>query len=205
MKYHDTHIPSPSPDHPHKSHSFPLAKLFKIDFPPGIPEFAPTQIDVHNLPCCWPLKNLQQLSIDSLQLSEFMPNFKQYFGRFASNLLSLALTGPRGSIRQILYFIGHFENLQDFKLCCFSPAEEDETTANLKPPFKPPLCGWLTLNLVEGKEFVDEMIVLFGGLHFRYVGLYGVACAQQVLNACAGTLEILWLDERNLDSEDFFE
>jgi len=40
---------------------------------------------------------------------------------------------------------------------------------------------------------VEDMIALFGGLHFRYMDLFGVKCARLLLAACAETLEVLRL------------
>jgi F-box-like len=62
------------------------------------------------------LTNLQELGIDRLQLSDFMPTIQQCFGHFSPTLRFLALKEPNGSSRQILYLIGLFPNLQDLKL-----------------------------------------------------------------------------------------
>jgi hypothetical protein len=40
---------------------------------------------------------------------------------------------------------------------------------------------------------MKEMISLFGELHFRQMDLFGVKCAQLLLDACAEILETLRL------------
>ena len=136
-----------------------------------------------------------------------MPNIRRYFKHFAPTLQSLALSEPIGSIRQILYFIGFFPNLQDFKLHNFYPTKRGATAADLvlTPPSTPPLRGWLTLECVGEEKFVDEMIALYGGLYFRCVCLFDVSCGQRVLDACTETLETLQLHEGVLGGKDFFE
>ena len=93
----------------------PLVKRFRIRtfFHP----FTPKSLNMFTLRYFSALKNLRNLGIDDLQVPSFMPNIQRYFGHFAPTLRFLALREPRGSPRQILYFIGLFPNLQDLKLC----------------------------------------------------------------------------------------
>ena len=190
----------------------PLQESYNLELLPFVKrfsiittDFTPEQFGGCNLDYFSALDSLQELRIDCLQLSSFIPNIQQYFGHFSQTLLSLTLSEPKASYRQILYFTGHFKNLQDFKLSNFRPAKEDETTASLTldPPFTPPLRGWLTLHLV-GEGLVDEMITLYGRLHFRRVELLRVKNARQVLEACAETLETLKLHEGCIVGEYFF-
>jgi hypothetical protein len=145
-----------------------------------------------NLYCFSALRSLQELRIDDLRLSGFMPNIKKYFGHFPT-LRSLTLRQPKASCRQLLYFIGLFPDLQDLKLLIFDPAKEDKTTdkSALVPPSKPPLGGWLTLISYNGVEFVNEMIAFYGKLPFHRVNISHSdwECAQRVVNGCAKTLE----------------
>jgi len=62
------------------------------------------------------LTNLQELGIDIFQTSGFISNPRRHFGHPSSTLRFLALKDPRGSCRQILYFVGLFPNLQDLEL-----------------------------------------------------------------------------------------
>lgn len=152
------------------------------------------------------LQNLRELRIDNPLVPSFVQNVEQYLDRFPPAVESLSLSGNGASCRQILYLIGLFKGLQDFKLCDFDPAEEDEVTANLAPfpRFVPPLRGWLTLRfLSSGEEFLDGMVAIYGRLRFRCVDLWEVGCMQRVLGACTDTLETLQLHEDNPYGEEF--
>ena len=141
------------------------------------------------------LTNLQELGIDHLQLSSFMPNMGYYFGHLAPTLRFLALAWASGSSRQILYFIGFFPNLEDLKLIhpfCGSKQEYADD-ATLVPLSIPPLRGRLTLASITGDEFVTDMIALFGGLRFRHMELFAVECTRPLLHTCAKTLDTLRL------------
>ena len=141
------------------------------------------------------LTNLQELGIDYLQVSGFMPDIQRFFGHLSPTLRFLALKDPRGSSRQILYFIGLFPNLQDLKLCYGRPTEEQEGTedAELVPLSTPPLRGRLTLTCFTRKKLVEDMIIVFGGLRFCYMDLFRVKCTRLLLGACGETLETLRL------------
>jgi len=140
------------------------------------------------------LTNLQELGIDNLQVSDFMPTIQQCFGHFSPTLRFLALKKPNGSCRQILYLIGLFSNLQDLKLIYFFPDEQENITdATLVPPSIPPLQGRLTLTHFKGESLMKDMITLFGGLRFRYMDLFRVDCVRLLLDACVETLETLRL------------
>ena len=138
--------------------------------------------------------SLQELGMDDLQISTFMPNIKEYFGHLSPNLRSLALVRPTGSCREILYFIGLFPNLQDLKLH-YDVVQEQENEDHATPPplSVPPLQGQLTLTCFGREKLMEEMINHFGGLHFRFMDLFRVNCARLLLSACAGTLETLRL------------
>jgi hypothetical protein len=152
------------------------------------------------------LTNLQELGIDGLQVSSFVPNAQKYFGHLAPTLQFLALKEPKGSCREILYFIGLFPRLQDLKLCS-SHTKEEENTADLAlvPLSVPPLCGRLTLSCFGREKLLKEMIKHFGGLRFCYMDLYEVKCARLVLAACAETLKTLRLYSNDKCGEDLFE
>jgi hypothetical protein len=178
----------------HELHLLPFIKRFSIVFTDSN-GFTRRRFGNGPSLCCFSaLENLQELRIDHLSLSSFMPYIKEYFGHFPI-LRSLTLDKPKASCRQLLYFIGLFPYLQDLKLLYFRPTKEDRTTdkSALVPPSIPPLGGWLTLVFYKGEEFVNEMIALYGKLPFRCVNLSRVECTQRVLDGCAGTLETLQL------------
>jgi hypothetical protein len=136
-----------------------------------------------------------------------MPNIQQYFGHLSPTLQFLALREPKGSCRQILYFIGFFPNLQDLRLHYTIPRDEQESTADatLVPLSIPPLRGRLTLTRFTREKLMEEMILLFGGLRFRQMDLFRVKCVRLLLDACADTLETLKLYPTDAWRKNFFK
>ena len=181
----------------------PLVKRFRIrlDYYP----YSKSTLDDRTLRYFSALTNLQELGIDHLQVPDFMPDIRQSFGHFAPTLRFLALKAPGGSCRQILYFIGLFPNLQDLKVCYGFPVEEQESMADaeLIPLSVPPLHGRLTLTCFTRGRLVEDMIVLFGGLHFRQMDLFRVKCVRLLLYACTKTLETLRLYPTDCSGEEF--
>jgi hypothetical protein len=197
-----TYLPNTDPDWPdplleaHELRLLPFIKRFSIVCRLEVEDtsrFTREQFGYKQSLCYFSaLENLQELRIDFLQLSSFMPDIKTYFGHFPT-LRSLALASPEASCRQLLYFIGLFPYLQDLKLSCFDPIKEDKTADRLAlvPPSKPPLGGWLRLLSCIGGKFVNEMIALYGKLPFRRVDITGsdLECTHRVLDGCVETLE----------------
>lgn len=175
----------------------PLVKRFRIRMAAYLchRRFTPEWLTSRNLRYFSALTNLQELGIDNMQVSSFVPNIRRYFGHFAPTLRFLALREPEGSCRQILYLIGLFPNLQDLKICYPLPREEQESTddSTLVPLFIPPLGGRLTLTCFRREALLKEMIALFGGLRFRCMDLFRVKGVRLLLDACAETLQTLRL------------
>ena len=173
----------------------PLVKRFRIRLQSFRARFIPELLSGRNMDYFAALANLQELGIDDLDLRSFMPILQQCFGHFSPTLRFLALKEPVGCCRQILYFIGLFPNLQDFKLhyygLKFGP--KCAVDATLTPLSVPPLQGWLTLTFFTKTCIVRGMIAFFGGLHFRHMDLFGVECLPLLLDECAETLETLRL------------
>ena len=194
----------------------PLQKSYKLGLLPLVKRlrirlgwcpavgFTPELVGKRTLRYFSALTNLQELGIDDLQVSSFMPEIQQLFGHFAPTLRFLALKEPIGSSRQILYLIGLFPNLQDLKLCYPSPREERESMvdADLVPLCVPQLQGRLTLTCFTREKLVKDMIALFGGLRFRRMDLFRVKCVRLLLDACADTLELLRLYPTDIYGED---
>jgi hypothetical protein len=148
------------------------------------------------------LTNVQELGIDFLDIPKFMPRLRRYFGHFLPTVRSLALRSPRGSHRQIIYFIGLFQHLQDLKLLFNSHGSNFQGEApvgdlTLIPPFAPPLRGRLTVTLSRRVELLEDMIGLFGGIRFRSMDLFGVNGTRLLLDACVETLETLRLHQND--------
>ena len=146
------------------------------------------------------LTNVQELGIEYLDIPSFMPGIRQYFNHFSPTVRSLSLRAPKGSHRQIIYFIGLFQHLEDLKILYGTrddiqdPQEEPADNATLIPPFAPPLRGRLTVVGLKEAGLLKEMIDLFGGIRFRYMDIYDVEGTQLLLAACVDTLETLRLN-----------
>ena len=156
---------------------------------------SPKMFNRHTLRQFRALTNLQELWIDYLDIPKFMPRAQRYFGHFLPTLQSLGLGEPRGSNRQIIYFIGLFQHLQTFKLANHKGDIRGEFADDLTliPPFAPPLRRWLIMKSVTEVGLLKDMIDLFGGIRFRYMDLFGVLGMRLLLDACAETLETLML------------
>ena len=191
----------------HRSYNLgllPFVKRFRIRMG-NYDEFTPGWLGIRTMRRFSALTNLQELGIDNLQVSKFMPRIRRSFGHFSPTLRFLALKEPKGSSRQILYFIGLFPNLQDLKLHYDFPKDEKESTADatLIPLSIPPLRGRLTLTCFTREKLVRDMIALFGGLRFSRMEVFRVECVQLLLNACAETLETLRLYPTDEYGEEF--
>jgi len=147
----------------------------------------------------FPFTSVSQLRIDYLDIPRFLLQIPWNFRDFFPTLRSLALEGPKGSHREIIYFIGLFQHLQDLKLVnkWVNNSAGDPT---LIPSFIPPLQGLLTArNTPEG--LWKDLIEFFGGLRFRHMDLFQVDEMQLLLKACAKTLESVVLHPSDLQSE----
>jgi len=183
----------------------PFVKWFRVRtnyYPPN--HFNPEMLSPRTLRYSSALTNVRELVIDDLDVPSFMPNIQRYFGHFKPTLQFLALREPRGSCRQMLYFIGLFQNLQDLKICYRFPREERESGAGtrLVPLSVPLLSGPLTLTCFMKKKLMEDIITFFGGLRFRCMDLFRVDCVPLLLDARAGTLETLRLYPTDLSSEE---
>jgi len=160
------------------------------------PIFSPERFSWYTLPHFTALTNVQELGIDHLDIPGFIPKINRYFGHFLPTVRSLALRVPKGSRRQIVYFIGLFNHLEDLKLLynmVDSPEGEPADDPTLVPPFIPPLRGRLTVINFTRVGILKDMIDLFGGIRFRYMSLFNVVGMRLLLDACAETLETLQL------------
>ena len=164
--------------------------------------FSPKQFNHRTLRQFSALANVQKLMIDHLDIPSFMPRVQQHFGHFLPTLRELYLRKPKGSRRQILYFIGMFKHLEDLELRQLLDVQE-ELAGDLTPapPFVPPLRGRLRLWYFRRADFLETMIDLFGGIRFRRMDLFGVDGVPLLLGACAKTLETLLLYPRDPHSE----
>ena len=141
------------------------------------------------------LTNVRKLDLGHLDIPKFMPRIRRHFGHLSHTTRSLVLIEPRGSRRQIIYFIGLFQHLQDFELTNDrnKSGEEPADDLTLIPPFVPPLRGWLKIRNFTRVGLLKDMIDLFGGIRFRCMLLFDVVGMRLLLDACAETLRMLVL------------
>ena len=177
----------------------PLVEKFRIcnDDAFAHPEgFAPNRLKTALLPRFLALTNVRELDIERLNIPDFIPSIQRYFKNMLPTLRSLTLRIPHGSPRQILYFVGQFQHLEDFTFFLWFGRHFPEETAKdltLVPPFTPPLRGRLTLRYIDEVLFAKTMIDLFGGIRSRHMDLYYVDGTSLLLGDCAERLETLRL------------
>ena len=156
---------------------------------------SPTLFDHRTLHQFSALTNIRELEVEYLDIPNFIPQIRRYFGHFLPTLRSLGLRDPRGSDRQIVYFIGLFQHLQDLKLIYSGVHLREQPTVDLTlvPCFVPPLQGRLNMCFTT-VGLLKEVIDLSGGIRFWRVRLFHVEGMRLLLAAGAETLEILVLD-----------
>ena len=191
----------------HRLGLLPLVREFRVhgDNSPTR-EFSPKLLNCCILRQFSALSNVQVLEIEYLEIPKLIPRIRRYFRNFLPTVRSLILRKPRGTPRQIVYFVGIFQHLQDLELlyCAPGPWEGREGPADdptLIPAFVPPLRGWLKMACVRVVGLLKAMIDLFGELRFRYMSLYEVDRVRLLLEACAETLEVVELDPTDPNGE----
>jgi len=189
----------------HNRGLLPLVRKFQVIESRSGPGFSPTRLGFRTLRQFSALTNVQELGIHRLDIPKFMPNLRRCFGHFLPTVRSLALREPKGSRRQIIYFIGLFQHLEDLKLLYnwarYEVEPSDDPT--LTPPFAPPLRGSLMMTYFTRVGLLMDMIDLFGGIRFRHMDLYRVDRISLPLGACAETLETLRLYPTDQSEEVF--
>jgi hypothetical protein len=166
-------------------------QLSRIDrrFPPG-------QLNPRILLQFSALTNVRELEIDDLHIHDSLPDIRQYFGHLLPTVRSLTLRAPEGSRRQIIFFIGLFQHLEDLTLLGDPRSRWKAQLADdltLTPSFAPPLRGRLVIHDFKRAGLWEDMIHLFGGIRFRYMNLFHVDETRLLLGACEETLETLRL------------
>ena len=181
--------------HMHKLGLLPLVRTFWFRGDNDDDALSLKRFNRHTLRQFSALTNVRRLVITYLDIPSFMPRIQQYFGHFPQTVQELYLRAPRGSHRQIIYFIGLFEHLEDLEfhdLLGF-PEEEPTDDLTLTPLFVPPLRGGLRLLGFRRVGLLKDIIDLFGGIRFRRMEIYDVDGVPLLLDACAKTLETLTL------------
>ena len=148
------------------------------------------------------LTNVRQLEVEYLDIPNFMPRIQRYFKHFLPTLRSLGLREPRGSDRQIVYFVGLFQHLEDLGLIYSGVNFREQPAADLTPAprFVPPLTGQLKMRFTTA-GLLKDVIELFGGIRFWHVRLFHVDGMRLLLDAGAVTLKNLTLDPNDPHGE----
>ena len=149
--------------------------------------------------CCFPrqsfetLTNVNELTLTYLDIPSFLPRIRKCFGHFLPTVRSLRLGSPKGYDRQIIFFIGSFQHLQDLELfrMKFDPWYNTGPEDKQIPPFSPPLQGRLTTRSWMKQNFFKDMAQLFGGIRFTEMNIFDTYETRFLLRACAKTLRIL--------------
>ena len=164
-------------------------------------EFSPKQFDRSTLRHFSALANVQSLEMDNLDIPSFISRIQKYFGPLLPTLRSLYLKTPKGSNRQIIFFVGSFHRLEDLTLESTVSRREPEEDLTLVPPFTPPLQGRLAVCHWTRAGLFQDMVHLFGGMRFRALDLFGVDQTRFLLRACPETLQVLKLYPTDLFGE----
>ena len=182
----------------------PLVRKFKFRIT-DCTRFSPKLFNRPTLRQFSALTNIQELEIDDLDIPSFVPKVRRYFGQFLPTTRSLTLKAPKGSRREIIFFIGLFQHLENLTLLNgidYRGRSEPANDLTLIPPFTPPLRGRLVMaHFASPMGFSGDMIALFGGIRFHYMNLFDVSKPRLPLSACAETLETLRLDPTDPQGE----
>ena len=143
--------------------------------------------------------NLQEIGVDDIQVHTFMPVIQQCFGHLSSTLHSLPQKSP-GALADIS--CTSLDSSRTSSSATLAPWMKT-ADAELIPSSVPSLRGRLTFTCFTRENLVKDVITVFGGLSFRYMDLFRVKCALQLLDACAETLETLRLYPIGVRSEGF--
>ena len=168
-------------------------RILHTRFSLSLPWFSPRIINARSLACFSALTNVQELGIDDPNLEAFIPQARLYFACFVPTLRYLALRTPRCGHQKLLYFLGLFPNLDDFRLIHhYTPRSQPSPSGStLIPESAPSLRGRLMLNSFGDDVFLRDLSKMCGGLRFRYMDLSRVEGARFLLDSCADTLETL--------------
>ena len=172
-----------SPETSHKRLN-PLASLDKFGLLPlvrrvqfekelfAVPWVIPATFDCQSMQYFGALENVQELAIADLDFSKFPIGLGEYFGRFSPTLRSVALSGPRGTHRQLLDFLRLFPELGDIKILHYQSRTEERKELDTQPiPTREGLRGRLTLVGFGDEELLKDIISAFGGMRLTFMDL----------------------------------
>ena len=160
----------------------------------GVLWVKPILFDSERLHCFHAMNNLQDLTIGDLDFFNFPVGVGGYFGHFSPTLRSAALIAPRGTRKQLLDFFRLFPKLEDVEISNYHTWGGGHGQLGTLPvPAEGRLRGRLTLRNFSDEGLLKDMIAEYGGMRFTSMTLYNVQGTQLLLEACAGTLETVYI------------
>ena len=151
-------------------------------------QFSPSLLESRVLRHFSALTSVQELEIHKLDVPKFLQKIQECFCHFLPTVRSLSLKAPEGSSRQIVCFIGSFQNLEDLSLHDINDSYYGSAGEALIPSFTPPLRGRLTIWHVNRNSIAKDMINLFKGIRFSSMDVFATTTVPILLYACAKTL-----------------
>jgi len=180
----------------HRLGLMPLVKVIRVDQPlnSGYNWFAPQAFSHRDLRYFSAFANVHTLVLQRFKIYRFIPRIERYFEHFSPTLQSITLFHPRCTPRQLSHFLSLFPNLDNIEIrfaYMHTPVPTVPDT-ELVPFSAPNLRGRLVLHHFHWADTWTHLITPCGGPRFRSMTLRGSGtCTPALLEACAGTLEML--------------
>ena len=140
---------------------------------------------------------LQELDIRYLDVGAPLSWLHEHCDTLKSTVRSLTLRYPRASVKQLACFISLFSRLEDLTVDGIGVAivYDSQVPAITRSP---PFTGRLTLTRISDQEFLSSLASMQNGVRFRTVDLQFCGEIQEIIDACAGTMERLISNPSNL-------
>lgn len=131
---------------------------------------------------------LQELDIRYLNVGPPLAWLHGNYNILTSTVRTLTLRYPKGSIKELLCFIGLFSGLENLTV---DSIDRDSSPGALVPVLdtSPPLTGRLGLTGIFDQEFMSGLVSFRKGVKFRTVDLQFCGEAQAIIDGCAGTMK----------------
>lgn len=132
--------------------------------------------------------HLQELDIRYLNVGQPLLWLYEHCDILKTTVRTLTLRYPRGSIKELLCFIGLFSGLENLTV---DSIDRDFSSDALVPVLEtsPPLTGRLLLKGISDQDFLSSLVSLKKGVRFRTVDLQFCGEVHEIVNGCAGSME----------------
>jgi hypothetical protein len=133
---------------------------------------------------------VQELEIRYFDVGAPLPWLHEHCDILKSTVQSLTLRYPKGSVKQLACFISMFSNLENLTVDSIdiAPVYDPRVPAIESSP---PFTGRLTLTGIFDQDFLCALASMQKGVRFRTVDLQFCGEMQEIIDACAGTMERL--------------